>query len=625
MGVQDVLDNGSFEFTNLPTGNYAVAAIKAGAPPILRSGVEVQRGQSTDVLVTIPLGSAFTALVEFRGRGGPVVGAVVELGPLLVGRDNPLEERVTREALTEANGRAPFTGLKSGTHRVRIRTPWGDELTEQVEIQTQVRKPEQRFLFFPPARLSGRVVDPMGQGVSGSEVRCIQRSEWSIQSGGRVRFGGWGGVSSRQGGEVATTITDAGGNFEFERVPTRTSFTVAATSSQAGSGGAEAVGGFGMSGPVHLESGESRAGLILRLGEGFELRGTVRDLEGLPLAGAQVQGTVTWKRQELEARVTSSDADGVFVLHGVPAGRCRLTAELEGYTLNDLDKKVEGNMQGLEIQAKPAHTLEGVVLDPAGWGIGGAHVRARDARRRSRRATADEFGRFILEDLAPGPWGVNATASGFGAGSGGALAVEVPVPTDIVLRLEPEVERAPCVLTGEIAMKGNGTPVPGLRFHGYRYRTISLDGTRFELTGPPANKLTLTATSPKAESVTFPMVHLAAGDRVDLGRVETRHTIAVTVHVTDGAGRALPDADVILQRIPGEDRGELLVIPKSVRLQPGERKGEFRFDQVGMYKWQLVVRHKAWQAKSLQVKVSNSSKTFNVQLTKDRRRGGGDQ
>ncbi|MDE0915551.1 MAG: hypothetical protein OSB57_10260, partial [Planctomycetota bacterium] len=162
MAMQSVLDDGGFEFTNLPTGTYTVGAIMEGTPPVLQSGVQVERGQRTDVLVSMPLGASFTALVETRGQGGPVQGAQVELEPTLVGRGNPLEELTSLKVLTEANGRAPFTGLNSGTHRVHIRTPWGDELTEQVEISPEARSSEKRFLFSPPARLSGRVVDSQG-------------------------------------------------------------------------------------------------------------------------------------------------------------------------------------------------------------------------------------------------------------------------------------------------------------------------------------------------------------------------------------------------------------------------------------------------------------------------------
>ena len=166
LASQAVFDDGGFEFTNLPTGAYTVAAIKEGAPPVLQSGVQVDRGQRTDIMISMPLGASFTALVETRGQGGPVQGALVEIEPTLMGRGNPLEDLASLQAFTEANGRATFNGLSSGTHRVHIRTPWGDELTENVEISLQAGNGERRFLFSPAARLSGRVVDPQGQGVA---------------------------------------------------------------------------------------------------------------------------------------------------------------------------------------------------------------------------------------------------------------------------------------------------------------------------------------------------------------------------------------------------------------------------------------------------------------------------
>ena len=620
MDSQVVLADGGFEFTNLPTGAYTLAAVMEAAPPVLQSGIQVEWGQRTEVLISVPLGASFTALVETRAPGRAVQGALVELEPTLTGRDNPLEGLASLEALTEANGRAPFSGLRSGTHRVHIRTPWGDELTDYVEISSQPGNQEQRFLFSPPARLAGRVVDPQGQGVAGSEVRCIQGEEWPSRSMRQYL--------PREGGEVGSTFTDAAGNFEFERVPARSSFAVTATSSRRGSGGAATRGGFAMSDAIRLEDGESRAGLILRLEEGFELRGVVHDSDGLPLAGAEVQGVVTWKGQELEARLTTSDANGTFVLHGVPKGRCRLRAELDGYTSGNLDKTVERNLEGLEIRVQPVHSLEGVVLDPDGWGIGSARVRARvssSRRSRSRYATADEYGRFLLEGLAPGSWSLGAAAPGFPARDESKQTVDVPFPGRVELHLVPEVEMAPCVLSGEIVMQGSGQPVRGLRFHGYRYRTASLDGTRFELTGPPVNKLTLSATSSNAEPLTFPMVHLAPGDRLDLGRAETRRTLEVKVHVTDGSGRPLSRAEVLLLRLPDQDRGEYVVVPKSVRLRSRGPKGEYRASRVGMYRWQLVVRHSDWRTYTESVKVSGISNSFDVRLSGSPRRGGSDK
>jgi hypothetical protein len=174
-------------------------------------------------------------------------------------------------------------------------------------------------------------------------------------------------------------------------------------------------------------------------------------------------------------------------------------------------------------------------------------------------------------------------------------------------------------------MKGSGKPVKGLRFHGYRYQTISLDGTRFELTGPPVKKLTLSATGSNAEALTFPMVHLAPGDRVDLGRAETRHTWGVKVQVKDGSGRALSGADVWLQRVAGQESLEYVAVPKSLRLRARGPKGEYSASQVGMYEWRLVVRHSAWNSHASTVRVSADSTSFEVRLKESRRRGGDDQ
>ncbi|MBV21745.1 MAG: hypothetical protein CMJ61_06270 [Planctomycetaceae bacterium] len=181
------------------------------------------------------------------------------------------------------------------------------------------------------------------------------------------------------------------------------------------------------------------------------------------------------------------------------------------------------------------------------------------------------------------------------------------------------------MLTGEIVMKGSGNPVKGLRLHGYRYQTIRLDGTRFEMTGPPVKKLTLSATGSNAEPLTFPMVHLNSGDRIDLGRAETRHTVGVKVQVKDASGQALSGADVWLQRNSDQEKAEFVVVPKNIRLRASSRKGEYSTSQAGMYEWVLVVRHSAWNSHKSSVRVSAESTSFQVRLTEPRRRGGDDQ
>lgn len=82
------------------------------------------------------------------------------------------------------------------------------------------------------------------------------------------------------------------------------------------------------------------------------LAGTVRDAEGRPLAGAQVLATAL-------GRGTVTDADGRFVLRGIPAGTHAVRAALIGYAPATVRVTVPGAEASVTLASTPL-SLEGI-------------------------------------------------------------------------------------------------------------------------------------------------------------------------------------------------------------------------------------------------------------------------
>lgn len=79
------------------------------------------------------------------------------------------------------------------------------------------------------------------------------------------------------------------------------------------------------------------SGVELRLYEANTLRGRIVDADGKPIAGASVLGTkdMAWFHGQTMAVETKSDADGRFVLQGVPIGDCVVRAYAPGFVLRE--------------------------------------------------------------------------------------------------------------------------------------------------------------------------------------------------------------------------------------------------------------------------------------------------
>ncbi len=623
----EVDEGGRFSFKQLASGSYALTVGKEGAARSFETSIAVLEGQPTEVFIQLERGVEYSVFVHSRPDGAPIEGVQVDMQSTLMSFDNPAQGLECPLLVTGTDGRVRFAGLTPGNYRYWVKTPWGAGTSGFLDVVPGAPNNEERVGIHRPGQVSGRVIGDGGEPVANIRVDCRILPPKDLKYGGR-RSGRAPPQRARYGtGTIAaSSATDSQGRFVFRELPVGVSFVVLALETPDSNSTQARV--IGRSGHVNLSAGEVRSDLIVSIPKGFTLSGRILDDQGGGIPGAQLSLALRYRKSDIADLEGRSAADGSFKFQGIPQGACRLDVQHPSYRDRRVSLQVEGDQSDLQVTLAPAHPLEGQVLDPEGWGIPGAKVRAqlREPVSKTHTLLTDEWGRFTIEGVHPGTWTLTARAAGFLAEEEDEVDCLVPQAAPVVLTLNPVEEQAPCHLIGEIVMRGSGEGPQGLRFYGYRSRTVQVSGSHFELTGGPVTRGKLSISSDNADTIVVAIPELVPGARVNLGRLETRRTVEVSVKVTNALGARLSDAEVKLERIKDQNLPEHITLPKSIRLiESGKDVGRYARSRVGMYKWRLVVRHKKWDSFSKEVKITGAAREFNVRLEKDRRKGGGGQ
>jgi protocatechuate 3,4-dioxygenase beta subunit len=176
------------------------------------------------------------------------------------------------------------------------------------------------------------------------------------------------------------------------------------------------------------------------------IRGTVRDPDGKPVAGATVW-TTAMKINSL------TDETGAFELERLPAGALRVFASSSRYPLAMRRVETrEGGTAVVDFDLERGTPLAGRVISSDGKPVAGATVFASRSWTDYREVAADSDGRFRLEGLRPGEtYSIRAAQEGFFQREDVALAgVE---SLEIVLEI-------PSYLEGRVLDAADGAPVP---------------------------------------------------------------------------------------------------------------------------------------------------------------------
>jgi len=266
----------------------------------------------------------------------------------------------------------------------------------------------------------------------------------------------------------------------------------------------------------------------------------VRDGE-VAVARATVQ--VFWETtgQFYLAGAASTDADGLTVLAGLPAGRVWVLAEGVGLARASSTTFLEGE-RSLRLVLRPANTLAVTVRDETAAPLPHATVLIESADPLPFGALTDEQGVARFARLPPAPWSVKASAAGFESVSKSG----VRDATTITLRRLAAIEVAVLDADGKPA-SGARVVIAGATLWPARSAEADARGSA-RIAGLLAGSYDLRATLGGSVSETLLGFEVARGahEKLTLRLAPGRTVIAL---VTDGAGKSpvvVPNADVVL-------------------------------------------------------------------------------
>jgi protocatechuate 3,4-dioxygenase beta subunit len=420
------------------------------------------------------------------------------------------------------------------------------------------------------ARVSGVVVrGRTGEPVAGAQV--------ALSPSGMITLGGAGG-SIRMGGTKGAK-TDEMGRFALEGIAPG-DYTVTASATDLASGRVE---------NVKVEKGRDANGVMIQLGEGGAIRGTVYGPDGKGVASAAVQIS----RVNSSVRIYGSfggnvqaDEKGVFHSDHLEPGRYRVRLATGGGSASasvtivmagsvgapqepkeeplgpDEVMVYEGQVSTHDILSPRLCSIEGTVTDEAGAPMPGrVRLEALEVEEEPREdnglridvprfAGTNPRGEFSFQGLLPGRYALHAT----GAREEVSLVPGATAAVRIVVR--------PGTIEGRV-FAADGTPAQGalmalepidrtigggLDFLGMsgggRVRTDGNGAFRIENVAPARYRLVAVHEHLKGESAEF---EVRPGERRSGIRIDLRSPTEIRVEVTDREGKPLAGATVMLR------------------------------------------------------------------------------
>ncbi|AKF07045.1 Hypothetical protein DB32_004194 [Sandaracinus amylolyticus] len=180
------------------------------------------------------------------------------------------------------------------------------------------------------------------------------------------------------------------------------------------------------------------------------------DPGGRGIADARVQAV----REDVDGDVTRevrSSADGAFALSELPAGRWTLRASASGFGATGTVRDVPGSSEALVLTIAPVARVAGQVMGVDGAPVAGAEiVLAGSGVWPARTLETGADGRFVLEDVPPGVYEVQAHASTGAAPPRRGLVVEAGGRAYLTFHLEPGA-----TMVGQVIDAETDAPIAG--------------------------------------------------------------------------------------------------------------------------------------------------------------------
>lgn len=569
--------DGTFRVAQLVPGIWQVDGEVLGAAGSAAGPLHLVAGATArDVIVVVHPAHVVSARLLLKDGASEVPCAGGELSLT----DEGADERYS--AVAGGDGEAVLRAVAAGTYAVEVSCPEGGSAPGGTLV---VDRDRAGLVFAAPRGLGlvGAIVDDAGAPIFGATVDA------SLDDGD-----GYGRAITDERGRFAVRGLTAG----------RWSLAVRSDRHVAPAGPEK----------VSLREGAPSPELRVVLRRGATLEGTLVDLDGAPIAGADV--IVEHKGDGGGLSQARTRDDGSFRVEGLADGAFELGANLDHVTLRGPDgatdlrqsvtvsrgtiararligERLSGSLRGRVVDASGA-PLEGVLVDahradladdrPAAGGEvdGGAFARWQLS---SRRATTDADGRFRLDRLpcsSGSPSDARASVFEVRAiqpGGARAFAPRVPLGGEITLTL-----RAGKTLRG-VATLASGAPLRRFRLdlgtaaHGFD-RSVSIDaeGGAFAIDQLREGTYTLELTAAEGGARAEVTVGEGGGDV----RLVVRPLAVVRgrlVWFDDGA--PLADGEIEIAPAPSAEDLAPRASDEQVRYARADATGAFEIHRVG--------------------------------------------
>ncbi len=542
--VTSVVD-GSFAFLDIDPGEYGLGVLPGPHPFVFVPGLVLATGERVERVLTLPPVRSLRGRVLTAGSRAPIQGARLRMRPV-GGVEDDLAEQVERLAESDAAGEFVFTGLCQGAWNLVTRTTWGATHERRLWMDAAGELAMDVEIVFPaPASLAGSVRWSDGAPAAGAIVHVMRADEADD----------FELLEASADGEAIDAVApcDADGRYRIEAVAAEVPLLVLAVLEREDIGMVVSPAR-----SVILAPAEARGDLELQLEQGERIDGQVVDQSGGPVADAEVVLDVILESSWCSVARTRTDAEGRFGLSRKHGMRSRLLVECEGFRTRrvGLDDVASATVP-LLIVLESACLLDGCVLDPDGWAVPGAGIRASllngGQRPPNESETADDFGRFRFDSLVPGSWQLEASSAGVRDPE--RRIVAVPDQTYVQLLFHPRPRPARATVVAEIVDAATGGAVAGLSVNGSRGAFLGIEGTRVTVQGLDAQDLSLTFQAESMEPLFARPKGIQPGERVDLGRLEMRHASVLRVRIEDPSGESVRGLRVELRAVSPEHGG----------------------------------------------------------------------
>jgi protocatechuate 3,4-dioxygenase beta subunit len=487
------------------------------------------------------------------------------------------------------------------------------------------------------AALSGRVVDEQGAPIEGARLRLTRSGENVFQAFVRSLQGEGVARSGRDGAFKATRLAPG----ERQRLDVQHDDFEERT-----------IAG------VSLAPGGVRSGLTIVMRRGLSIRGTVKDENGRPLAGAEVTlsraRTLRAGRGGAQLSLVGpgsevrreSGPEGSFEFRGLSPGSYSVAARRPGFARASVDPVGVSETrpaEPLELVLRPGASITGYVRDRSGNGSPGWSLAARPAGGggpafgpgsiRTEEPTGAD-GLFVLEGLtsgeaydlqAMGPAGlgprragvaapadgVELTVAGTGQLRGRVLEAESgrPVP-DFELRYEPDQQGGMRVFFSSGPGGGRGP---------YQRQSFHAEDGSFVLDEVPAGKWTVQAFARGYQPGSASGLTVAEGDATDGVEVRLSRGAVLSGRVLEArSGRPILDASVRVDLSGGANRMASIVMTGEKAENEATTDADGRYEIAGLAPgaWRVTASHPDWSEASASVDVKDAPATLDLRLGK---------